>query len=71
MSSIQDRDADGMITKLFSSIGHENTESEKDTLQAIFQTIDTDQTGSCSIDELTESLSICPSKTFFEQITDD
>jgi hypothetical protein len=42
-----------MMSKLFTSIGHENSESEKDTLQKIFRTIDTDGTGNCSIEELT------------------
>jgi Ca2+-binding EF-hand superfamily protein len=47
-----------MMSKLFTSIGHEKSESEKDTLQKIFHTIDTDGTGSCSIDELTVSTSL-------------
>ncbi len=49
----QDRNADGMMSKIFSSVGHENAADEKDTLQKIFSTIDTDGTGNCSIEELT------------------
>ena len=44
-----------MISKIFSSMGHENSADEKSTLQKIFSTIDTDGTGSCSIDELSVS----------------
>ncbi len=47
-----------MVSKLFSSIGHENAACEKDNLHAIFQTIDTDRTGSCSIEELTERIRV-------------
>ncbi len=50
---VQDRDADGMISKIFSSVGHENAANDKDALEKIFKTIDTDGTGSCSIEELT------------------
>ena len=42
-----------MLSKVFHSIGHDNAADEKDTLQKIFRTIDTDGTGSCSIEELT------------------
>ncbi len=49
----QDRDADGVLSKIFHSVGHDNAADEKDKLQKIFRTIDTDGTGSCSIEELT------------------
>jgi hypothetical protein len=44
-----------MMSKIFSSIGHEGAGEEKEALQKIFSTIDTDGTGSCSIEELTVS----------------
>jgi Ca2+-binding EF-hand superfamily protein len=43
------------MSKLFSSVGHESADNEKEALQKIFLTIDTDGTGSCSIEELTVS----------------
>jgi hypothetical protein len=51
----QDRNADGVMSKIFSSTGNESSADEKGSLQEIFRTIDTDGTGSCSIDELSVS----------------
>ncbi len=60
-----------MISKLFSSIGQENAVREKDSLHAIFNTIDTDRTGSCSIEELTERIRLCLIESFFVSVTVD
>jgi hypothetical protein len=49
----QDRDADGVLSKIFNTFGQENAADEKATLQKIFGTIDADGTGSCSTEELT------------------
>ncbi len=44
---------DGLLAKLLSMEGYSSAEEDKDTFLKIFGTIDTDGTGSCSIDELT------------------
>ena len=40
------------MSKIFKSMGQDNAVDEKDALRKIFATIDTDGTGSCSIEEL-------------------
>jgi hypothetical protein len=43
---------DGLLSKILSLEGY-SADEDKDTYLKIFKTIDTDGTGSCSIDELT------------------
>ena len=43
---------DGLLSKILSLEGY-SAEEDKDTYLKIFKTIDTDGTGSCSVDEMT------------------
>ena len=51
---LQDRDADGLLSKILNSEGRMN--DDKPTFLKIFQSIDTNGDGICSIDELTVSI---------------
>jgi hypothetical protein len=55
---MQDRDADGLLSKIAPIIGAKDPNSEMEAYQKLFHTIDTDGTGCCSVDELSVH-SIC------------